>query len=187
VLPLAFTEPEKAYTHALTNACMSPPPTRRQLLTGLGGAIALGTVASTGYHAYTGPVRLVVENYVREPLTADVRITNDDSLVHAATYDLPAFAPTDDRDTVGSGRVEQQIVNRAIRGTVYTVEASTGRHDGVAPNEDETYRVTCTGYTDAERSDGSEKRLTDAISLAIYPADGAGIQLDGPSCGSLWR
>jgi hypothetical protein len=75
-------------------------------------------------------VRLAVENCVREPLTADVRITNDESLVHEAAYDLPAFAPTDDPDTVGTGHAEAQVANRAIHGTVYTVEASTERHDG---------------------------------------------------------
>jgi hypothetical protein len=166
---------------------MSPPPTRRQLLTGLGGALGLGAVASTVYHAYTGAVRLVVENYVREPLTADVRITHNGSLVHEATYDLPAFDPTDDPDTVGTGRAEEQVVDRAIHGTVYTIEASTESHDGLAPDEGDTYRVTCTGYTDLLRADGDEKRLTDRISLAIHPADGSGITLDGPACTSVWE
>jgi hypothetical protein len=165
---------------------VGPLPTRRQFLAGLGCAVGLGAVAATLSHAYTGPVTLVIDNDVREPLTVDVRVARDSSLVHRAAYEMPAFTPTDDPDTPGTGRVEDRIVDRAVHGTVYTVEASTDVHDGLPPGEDGTYRVTCTGYTDRSRPDGSEKRLTDRISLAIHLETGAGISLDGPSCGGAW-
>ena len=165
---------------------MSPPPTRRQLLTGLGGALGLGAVGSTVYHAYTGPLTLVVENYFHEPLTLSVRIKRDESLVHEATYDLPAFTPTDDPDTSGTGRVKEQIIDSTIRGTIYTVEASTEVHDGLGPREDKTYRVTCTGYTDFHQPDGGEKRVADRLFVAASPEPDYGITLGRNYCGNVW-
>lgn len=162
---------------------MSPLPTRRRLLTGVGGVLALGAIGSTVYHGYTGPVTLVIENYVRERLQIEVGISRDSSPVHEATYEISAFTPTDDRDASGSGRIEEQFADSVTRGTTYTVEASTGTND-LAPVEGETYQVTCTGYADIERSNGTEKRLMDKISLSI--SSDAGVQLDGPYCGSVW-
>ena len=165
---------------------MSPPLTRRQLLAGVAGTLSLGVGGATVYHAYTGPVQLVIENFVRDPLTVAVRINQDSSLMHETAYEVPAFMPTDDEATSGAGRVEAQITERTVHGTVYTVNASTDRHDGLSAADDNTYRTTCTGYTDFPAPDGSQKRLTDAITLTINPASGAGIVLDGPACGSPW-
>jgi hypothetical protein len=163
-----------------------PRLTRRRLLAGLGGAAGLGVVGATVYHAYTGPVTLAVENYVRERLSLDTRISHDSSVVHEATYELPAFAPTDQPDTSGTGRVKEQVVDHAVRGTTYTVEASTETR-ALTPGADDTYRVTCTGYADIERPDGTEKRLADRISLSVRPSPEAGISLGGPYCESVWE
>lgn len=175
---------------------MGPPPSRRQVLAGIGGAVGLGTAGSTAYHAYTGPVDLVLLNTRLSPVEVDVRISGPDGVVLAETYDVPettrAELDTESPSEIpvtepGSesevGTVTDRVVERATRGTTYTVHAATedGRHT-LDETDENTVTATCTGYVDT-----SERRLTDTVRLFVPRVDGRGdILLSANRCGTLW-
>lgn len=123
---------------------MSSPSTRRHFLAacaasslvGLAGCTALGTdtsepdPASDSYRI--GGIHLV--NADRRPHTLDLVVVLDDSIVHWNTYDLPARATIDGRDTVGSETVPPSVVGCIPGSYRIAVRLGTGLHqlfDGV--------------------------------------------------------
>lgn len=172
---------------------MGPPPSRRQFLAGLGGAVGLGAVGSTAYHAYTGPVDLVVANSLDSTVELAVRLSRDEEMVHRATYDVPARTSREyDRESPSEipvaerngspGLLRDRMVETATRGTTYEFDAWTDGY-GVNPNDEDTFTVTCTGYV--EMSDGP---LTDELLLFVprEPRE-RGMLLDNSHCGSLYN
>lgn len=172
---------------------MVPSPTRRQFLAGLGSVTGLGAVGSVAYHTYTGPVGLTILNFERSQFTVDVQVSGPDGVVAAETYDVPASAPVEHYSEGSSeipssrggeaGIVRDRIINRATRGTTYTVRASTA--DGTYTLDEageNTATVTCTGYVNM-----SEERMRDEL-LLEFPASSSvgGIGLYPNYCGSLW-
>lgn len=176
---------------------MVSPPTRRQFLAGLGSVTGLGAVGSVAYHTYTGPVDLTIvnyERYPRSPFTVDVQVSGTDGVVAAETYDVPAPTPVEYYSEGSSeipssrggeaGIVRDRLIDRATRGTTYTVRASTA--DGTYTLDEageNTATVTCTGYVNL-----SEERMMDELLLEFpAPSSVGGIGLGSNYCGSLWN